>query len=252
LATFSVLLEESDAKGEMDTAGSGGGATGATGGAAGAPASASTHFRTVELCLDGYRHSIRLSSALGLETSRLAFVTSLRKFTLLGSTREMKLKNIEAIKMLLHISHTEGNSLKESWIDVLTCISELERLHLFSAGARPIADVFQSSPMRTRESDSLNSQHVNKIDASSIDRVFTSSAHLDSEAIVDFVKALRLVSEQELSSPTSPRVFSLQKIVEITYYNMGRIRVVWSRIWAVLSAYFCKVSIQLFLSSVLT
>lgn len=209
--------------------------------AAAAATQTATHqqFRIVELCLDGYRHSIRLSSALGIETSRLAFVTSLRKFTLLGSSREMKLKNIEAIKMLLLISHTEGNHLRDSWMDVLQCISELERLHLF-ANSRPIADVFQSSPMRTRESDSINSVHVNKIDASAIDRVFTSSAHLDSDAIVDFVQALRIVSEQELSNVSAPRVFSLQKIVEITYYNMGRIRVVWTKIWGVLSTYFIQ------------
>jgi hypothetical protein len=35
-------------------------------------------------------------------------------------------------------------------------------------------------------------------------------------------------------------VFSLQKLVEITYYNMGRIRLVWSRIWHILSEYFTR------------
>jgi brefeldin A-inhibited guanine nucleotide-exchange protein len=33
-------------------------------------------------------------------------------------------------------------------------------------------------------------------------------------------------------------VFCLQKIVEITYYNMGRIRLVWTRIWKILSDFF--------------
>jgi len=227
LATFSVLLEEHEYEDGAGTHISG--------------SSSSTHnangARVIELCLNGYRHAIRLSSMLGMETSRLAFVTSLRKFTLLGSTREMKMKNIEAIKLLLHIAHSEGNTLKESWLDVLQVISELERLHLF-ASSRPVADVFQSTPSRTRESDSINSQHINKIDAASIDRVFTSSAHLDSDAIVDFVSALRSVSEHELSNVSAPRVFSLTKIVEVTYYNMGRIRVVWSKIWSVLSGYF--------------
>ena len=37
------------------------------------------------------------------------------------------------------------------------------------------------------------------------------------------------------------RMFSLQKIVEIAYYNMGRIRLQWSRIWAVLGDHFNKV-----------
>lgn len=46
----------------------------------------------------------------------------------------------------------------------------------------------------------------------------------------------------ELASPTHPRMFSLQKIVEISYYNMGRIRLQWSRIWEVIGDHFNKVN----------
>lgn len=65
-----------------------------------------------------------------------------------------------------------------------------------------------------------------------VDRIFTGSTRLDGAAIVHFVKALCQVSLEELLAPT-PRMFSLQKIVEISYYNMGRIRLQWSRIWEV-------------------
>ena len=33
-------------------------------------------------------------------------------------------------------------------------------------------------------------------------------------------------------------MFSLTKLVEISYYNMGRIRLQWSRIWQVLGKFF--------------
>lgn len=59
---------------------------------------------------------------------------------------------------------------------------------------------------------------------------------------VDFVRWLCAVSMDELASPTHPRMFSLQKIVEISYYNMGRIRLQWSRIWEVIGDHFNKVS----------
>ena len=36
----------------------------------------------------------------------------------------------------------------------------------------------------------------------------------------------------------NPRVFSLQKVVEISYYNMGRIRMEWSRLWTILGEHF--------------
>jgi brefeldin A-inhibited guanine nucleotide-exchange protein len=63
---------------------------------------------------------------------------------------------------------------------------------------------------------------------------------------VDFVQALAYVSWQEISTsalaPTdSPRTFSLQKLVEISYYNMSRIRLEWSNIWAILGDHFNQV-----------
>jgi brefeldin A-inhibited guanine nucleotide-exchange protein len=40
----------------------------------------------------------------------------------------MRDKNIRAISLLLRIAHTEGNHLRDSWGDVLDCISEFEKL----------------------------------------------------------------------------------------------------------------------------
>ena len=41
------------------------------------------------------------------------------------------------------------------------------------------------------------------------------------------------MSIEELAVTPSPRMFCLTKLVEISYYNMGRIRLQWSRIWQV-------------------
>ncbi|KAG9136782.1 hypothetical protein Leryth_004541 [Lithospermum erythrorhizon] len=76
-----------------------------------------------------------------------------------------------------------------------------------------------------------------------LNHIFAHSQRLNSEAIVSFVKALCKVSMSELQSPTDPRVFSLTKIVEVTHYNMNRIRLVWSRIWSVLSDFFVTVGL---------
>eukprot|EP00117_Sycon_ciliatum_P018371 scpid7307/ scgid0207/ Brefeldin A-inhibited guanine nucleotide-exchange protein 2 len=74
-----------------------------------------------------------------------------------------------------------------------------------------------------------------------IDRIFTNSNLLDGNAILDFVNGLIGASFAELESRPAPRMFSLQKIVEISYYNMGRIRLEWSRIWAIIGEYFNRV-----------
>lgn len=86
-----------------------------------------------------------------------------------------------------------------------------------------------------------NLNMLEQIGSSEMNRIFTRSQRLNSEAIVDFVKALCKVSMEELRSPTDPRVFSLTKIVEIAHYNMNRIRLIWSHIWSVLSDFFVTI-----------
>jgi brefeldin A-inhibited guanine nucleotide-exchange protein len=78
------------------------------------------------------------------------------------------------------------------------------------------------------------------------DRVFANSVQLSGDAILDFVKGLCAVSLEELSAAggRAPRMYSLQKIVEISYYNMDRIRLEWSRIWAILGEHFNKVGVH--------
>ncbi|KAA0059594.1 brefeldin A-inhibited guanine nucleotide-exchange protein 1 isoform X1 [Cucumis melo var. makuwa] len=77
-----------------------------------------------------------------------------------------------------------------------------------------------------------------------LNHVFAHSQSLNSEAIVAFVKALCKVAIAELQSPTDPRVFSLTKLVEVAHYNMNRIRLVWSRMWSVLSDFFVSVGLS--------
>ncbi|RVX12327.1 Brefeldin A-inhibited guanine nucleotide-exchange protein 1 [Vitis vinifera] len=90
----------------------------------------------------------------------------------------------------------------------------------------------------------LNLHLLDQIGSFELNHIFAHSQRLNSEAIVAFVKALCKVSMSELQSPTDPRVFSLTKIVEIAHYNMNRIRLVWSRIWNVLSDFFVSVGLS--------
>ncbi|KAJ4774201.1 Brefeldin A-inhibited guanine nucleotide-exchange protein 2 [Rhynchospora pubera] len=95
-------------------------------------------------------------------------------------------------------------------------------------------------------SDQMNSLVSNlglleQVGMAEMSRVFVRSQKLNSEAIIDFVKALCKVSMEELRSASDPRVFSLTKIVEIAHYNMDRIRLVWSSIWLVLSDFFVTI-----------
>ena len=70
-----------------------------------------------------------------------------------------------------------------------------------------------------------------------VDTIFTRSCGLQGDAIVHFATALVEVSNEELKSKV-PRMFSLQKLVEISYYNMGRVRFQWTRFWNVVGDHF--------------
>ncbi|KAL4236729.1 Brefeldin A-inhibited guanine nucleotide-exchange protein 1 [Mactra antiquata] len=221
------------------------------------------------LCLDGIRCAIRISCIFHMELERDAYVQALARFTLLTAASpitEMKTKNIDTIKTLISVAHTDGNYLGKSWLEILRCISQLELAQLIGTSvkskyipshkreksnggtAHPI-EAFDPEAIAKGGfgSKTLANFHETMGETSSqsvvvaVDRIFTGSVKLDGDAIVEFVKALCQVSGEELSNHSRPRMFSLTKIVEISYYNMGRIRLQWSRIWQYLGDHFNKV-----------
>ena len=48
----------------------------------------------------------------------------------------MKAKNIDTIKTLISVAHTDGNYLGTSWLDILKCISQLELAQMIGTGVK--------------------------------------------------------------------------------------------------------------------
>lgn len=222
------------------------------------------------LCLLGFRYAIRVAGIFRMDNERDAFVQALSRFTQLSAApsknNDVRAKDINAIKTLLMVAHSEGNYLGVSWLDILRCISQLEYAQLLGVSNQQMAESGQErtelsdlSALEqkfnnlsivamdglTRRNVKLLSDSLNDVASQSIflavDRIFTGSVLLDGDAIVDFVKALCQVSNEELANPNKPRLFSLQKLVEISYYNMDRIRLQWSKIWSILGEHFNRV-----------
>ncbi|KAH8982655.1 Sec7-domain-containing protein [Lactarius hatsudake] len=196
----------------------------------------------VELCLDGFKNAIRIVCFFDLELERNAFVTTLGKFTFLNNLGEMKAKNMEAIKALLDVAVTEGNNLKGSWHEVLSCVSQLEHMQLISSGV-DVPDGRKGKIRKLPNEELANESRSTHITVAA-DMVFSLSHYLSGTAIIDFVQALCDVSWEEIQSSglsQHPRLFSLQKLVEISYYNMSRIRLEWSNLWDILGEHFNQV-----------
>ncbi|KAK3023742.1 hypothetical protein RJ639_044407 [Escallonia herrerae] len=201
LATFSVTMEEGDNK------------------------------PRVVLCMEGFKAGIHITHVLGMDTMRYAFLTSLIRFNFLHVPKDMRSKNVEALRTLLALCDSDADALQDTWIAVLECISRLE--YITSTPAMS-AIVMQGSNQISRDAIV---QSLRELAGKPAEQVFVSSVKLPSETVVEFFTALCSVSAQELRQ-TPARVFSLQKLVEISYYNMARIRMVWARIWSVLANHF--------------
>lgn len=236
----------------------------------------------LKICLEGIKLSIKIACMFDLDYARTSFIGALVQFENLNNYEEMKPKNVQAIYIMLDIAVSEGDNLKNAWIQILTSISQLERLQLIAQGVDQdsipdvsVAKLVNRSSLESSAAHASNSSFfssfTNSTTASqnaankfynqhltpqaayllsqtalevSIDKVFTNSANLSGESMVDFVKALSEVSSEEIESSgqsANPRMFSLQKVVDICYYNMNRIRLEWSQLWSIMGETFNKV-----------
>lgn len=237
---------------------------------------------TTNKCLDGLKISIRISATFGIEYARKSFIGALVQFCNLQNLEEIKIKNVNAVIVLLEVALAEGNFFRGSWKDVLLVVSQVERLQLISKGIdrESVPDVaqakfashrvsfestrsnstsfFEKWTKKATPSELAQEKHhnqtlspeISKFISSSelvvlMDNIFTQSSKLSGNAIVDFIKALTDVSLEEVESSqdaSTPRMFSLQKMIDVCYYNMDRIKVEWTPIWAVMGAGFNKIA----------
>ncbi|KAK7207757.1 hypothetical protein BZA70DRAFT_265101 [Myxozyma melibiosi] len=225
----------------------------------------------IKSCLEGMGLAIKIACLFDIELARISFLTALAKYTNLQNLSEMRPKNVEGIRVLLEVALSDGDLLKESWKDVLTCVSQLERFQLIgsgiSEGVVPDLSLAKRTPresfesQRSKNSVALSnnrrqSSNLTQFSASvaeeangreivvAMDKIFTQSSRLSGEAIVYFVRALTEVSREEIASSGNsahPRMFSLQKMVDVSYYNMDRIRFEWSNLWAIMGEQFNQI-----------
>ncbi|PWA97223.1 HOPM interactor 7 [Artemisia annua] len=185
----------------------------------------------VFLCMEGFKAGIHITHVLGMDTMRYAFLTSLVRYTFLHAPKDMRSKNVEALRTLLDISGSEPDALQDTWNAVLECTSRLE--YTISTPAMAATVMFGSNQI----SKDAVLQSLRELAGKPSEQVFVNSVKLPSESVVEFFTALCNVSAEELKQNPA-RVYSLQKLVEISYYNMARIRMVWARIWSVLANHF--------------
>ena len=134
------------------------------------------------------------------------------------------------IETVLKIAMEAGNCLAEHWGGVLALLSKLDYLYNIRSTK------MEHSPLLLRQAEFL----FPHLEHAQIDKIFNSSVRLDAEAILQFIVQLIALSDQELSAER-PRLFAVQRLVEMTDLNMHRIKIIWSRIWTLIKEHFNKV-----------
>ncbi|KAG0581756.1 hypothetical protein KC19_3G006400 [Ceratodon purpureus] len=181
------------------------------------------------LCLQGLYGGALLTTSLGMQNLRISFVNALIRFTSLHAPMDMQNKNVEALKALFDLCRNRIDALQNTWKSVLECVSRLEFITSTSFFAVPVGP--------NQISRNALALSLLELTENQTEQVFANTVKLPGDVIVEFFSALCEVSATELNE-VPPRVFSLTKLVEISYYNISRIRMVWANIWAVLSLHF--------------
>jgi brefeldin A-inhibited guanine nucleotide-exchange protein len=123
---------------------------------------------------------------------------------------------------------------------------------------------FFSGPSKaeaTRQIEEMNAELImREVSPDVIDQIFFNSQYLNETSVWHFVKSLCEVSMLEVNTASSmhtfrgkelsvetmtPRVFSLQKLVEVADFNMfTRPRIAWANIWQKLAEYFATIGVS--------
>lgn len=196
--------------------------------------------RMVVVCLHGFQYAVKLASPNHMSLTRDTFVSSLAKFTFLGSIKEMKQKNVESIRTLLEIAISDGEHLGDSWGSVLQCISQLARLRLSASGldsdetflvekdklkpsptATKMGGFFRSSSSRNqqfkldsaRETEEMNGRAVlESVQEVLIDKVFSSTVNLSARSLAHFISQLIAVSSTEIDCSSKRNVAGVESL----------------------------------------
>lgn len=185
----------------------------------------------VTVCFNGFVYAIRIASRSHMSLARETFINSLMKFTLLGSVKEMKPKNIEAIQTILRVAAIDGEHLGESWGPVLQCISQLAKMRTAASGLKSdesfLEDATSTKPTKqppqknyfgaqsaaskaedsAKETEQSNQRAVlATVSEDVIDKVFSSTVKLSAHSLADFMRQLVLVSTTEIAGDTKKSI----------------------------------------------
>eukprot|EP01063_Lacrimia_lanifica_P023808 TRINITY_DN3154_c0_g2_i2.p1 TRINITY_DN3154_c0_g2~~TRINITY_DN3154_c0_g2_i2.p1 ORF type:complete len:1721 (+),score=736.83 TRINITY_DN3154_c0_g2_i2:80-5242(+) len=185
----------------------------------------------VKLCLEGMAKSIHICSAFDLRTEREAFLRGLCIMTnTTDKGKPITERNILAIKSLLRVPYTDGDTLSSSWLALLRAAAEIEALRVLGTQQK-------QKPQTAPDFNHNARQVMQEIDEDMLNKIIARSTQVSQLGLKEFVCHLCTVALEEVKRPTGARTFLLSRVVEVASDNMGpRLLPIWKDISQLLVA----------------
>ena len=201
--------------------------------------------KIVDICIDNISTMAQTLGILRLDNFCEAYINTITNMTNMNEGREVGNKNIKSLKALISFITNSGMYIHAGWNNILTILSKIE-YYQNTENNIIIDDIKRKSKMRNVEKEInltlQNKEIVNKnISDMVCDNVFSKTSSFDEETIINFVKSLCDVSNDELNHYYKPREYSLRKLVEVAEFNISRIQVEWVKIWKLIGEHFISV-----------
>jgi guanine nucleotide-exchange factor len=205
-------------------------------------------MESFELIIGSIKEAIVLTGLMDQNDSCDKLISILSNLVGFGDANTFTLSlpdsmRIEAFKKLVQIAINQPDLIRGSWTHVFRCFStaqyfalqghEMEVMRKFDRLGYDMQYNNQSSK-RSRLLSFFESEGLQLID-----QIFSGSGNMDGQTIVMFVSAMCAVNREDLEGPklNGLELILLQRLVETVHHNLNRIRMVWSRLWAVTSAH---------------
>ncbi|CAD8175946.1 unnamed protein product [Paramecium octaurelia] len=184
------------------------------------------------LCFETIQSFIQLMGRFDLDEEKDTFISFLQRYcTGIPNTY----RQILGVQALIKAAIQSGQYLRKSWKVALQLVSRLETLH------QVVKKIKVDSPQKENynQEDIQNIERLfQSISYDQIDKIFNMSINLDSNSILEFIRALCELSKEEIKQN---RTFLLSRMIEVADFNMDRIKIIWSRMWEIMREHFLEV-----------
>ncbi|KAJ9063484.1 guanine nucleotide exchange protein for ADP-robosylation factor [Entomophthora muscae] len=201
-----------------------------------------------------FRRQILLSRELGEETAYNTLYSYTCSFYNHDGSQAISYRNAFAVLDLFYTVGDSANRMRAFWPKVIHTVRRMLKdgfVHCYSGRVEKerILTIYHLEDPKDICASLEDLTFTQRI-LLALDKIFYSSPKLSGTGIVDLVSYLTLAATEDLAdlpasfncqqNPREIQMFFINRIVDVAFFNMSRIRVEWKALWTVLGPFFSR------------